>query len=170
MPFLYGGNVVKAHIGRWTEDVSNDCPPPPPANCSIFPFPPWEAVFCGRVANSLDSCRPLSTLESSSSAWTTGRWALASRLARRAMRAVWTPPASWPSGRPIAESTSAMRIHCFRVHRRTKKQSGVRVLHIGRLGCHGESMFLGDLFACDLDDAPDSGSTPKYTTSHLALR
>lgn len=53
MPFLYGGNVVKAHVGRWSEDcgehqgvvVCNMGDVPLVSGCGVFWF--WGTGGCG---------------------------------------------------------------------------------------------------------------------------
>lgn len=109
MPFLYGGNIVKAHVGRWSEDCPehqgvivysmNDTPLGVSTNGVCFDF-----LTVYRVRPDQRTMR-LTTLTSS----------LELQPAARRSRADLTPRASPASGRQTAASTCGMRIICLRL-------------------------------------------------------
>ena len=48
MPFLYGGHVVKAHVGRWSEDV--------PEHQGVVVMSMNDTPLVGDLCNGLDQC------------------------------------------------------------------------------------------------------------------
>lgn len=85
MPFLYGGNVLKAHVGRWSEDC------PEHQGVVVYAMDDTPLVRSGRSQPSgqqLTACRALESL-----------------LDRLLKQDAWIPPVLLRSGRPILAST-----------------------------------------------------------------